>query len=135
MKYIYTATFKPNEDGTKYYRRVPDLPGCTTTGSDIDDAIEMITDAANEWLVVTEDEGDNIPAATPQHELDIPKNAICSIICIDTFAYRAATDNRAVRKNVSLPAWMAALAEKHGVNYSQVLQESLMQLLSADHAR
>ena len=40
MKYIYTATFVPNEDGTKYYCRVPDLPGCITTGSNIDDAIE-----------------------------------------------------------------------------------------------
>ena len=39
MKYIYTATFVPNEDGTKYYCRVPDLPGCITTGSSIDDAI------------------------------------------------------------------------------------------------
>ena len=57
MKYIYTATFVPNEDGTKCYCRVPDLPGCITTGSSIDDAIEMITDAASGWLVVAEDEG------------------------------------------------------------------------------
>lgn len=105
MKYIYTAIFVPNEGGTKYYCRVPDLPGCITTGSSIDDAIEMITDAA------------------------------CSIIRIDTLAYRAATDTRAVRKNVSLPAWMAALAEKRGVNCSQVLQDGLMQLLNASHAR
>lgn len=135
MKYIYTATFVPNEDGTKYYCRVPDLPGCITTGSSIDDAIEMITDAASGWLVVAEDEGNEIPAPTPQHKLDIPENATCSIIRIDTFAYRAATDTRAVRKNVSLPAWMAALAEKRGVNCSQVLQDGLMQLLNANHAR
>ena len=135
MKYIYTATFVPNEDGTKYYCRVPDLPGCITTGSSIDDAIEMITDAASGWLVVAEDEGNEIPAPTPQHKLDIPENAACSIIRIDTFAYRAATDTRAVRKNVSLPAWMAALAEKRGVNCSQVLQDGLMQLLNASHAR
>ena len=134
MKYIYTATFVPNEDGTKYYCRVPDLPGCITTGSTIDDAIEMITDAASGWLVVAEDEGNEIPAPTPQYKLDIPENAICSIIRIDTFAYRAATDTRAVRKNVSLPAWMAALAEKRGVNCSQVLQDGLMQLLNANHA-
>ncbi len=134
MKYIYTATFVPNEDGTKYYCRVPDLPGCITTGSSIDDAIEMITDAASGWLVVAEDEGNEIPAPTPQYKLDIPENAICSIIRIDTFAYRAATDTRAVRKNVSLPAWMAALAEKRGVNCSQVLQDGLMQLLNANHA-
>ncbi len=135
MKYIYTATFEPNEDGTKYYCRVPDLPGCITTGNNIDDAIEMITDAASGWLVVAEDEGNEIPAATSQHELNIPENATCSIIRIDTFAYRAATDTRAVRKNVSLPAWMATLAEKRGVNCSQVLQDGLMQLLNAGHAR
>ena len=113
---------------------MPDLPGCITTGSSIDDAIEMITDAASGWLVVAEDEGNEIPAPTPQYKLDIPENAICSIIRIDTFAYRAATDTRAVRKNVSLPAWMAALAEKRGVNCSQVLQDGLMQLLNANHA-
>ena len=134
MKYIYTATFVPNEDGTKYYCRVPDLPGCITTGSSIDDAIEMITDAASGWLVVAEDEGNEIPAPTPQHKLDIPENAACSIIRIDTFAYRAATDTRAVRKNVSLPAWMATLAEKRGVNCSQVLQDGLMQLFNTGHA-
>lgn len=134
MKYIYTATFTPNEDGTKFYCRVPDLPGCVTTGSGIEDAIEMITDAASGWLVVAEDEGNDIPAATPQPELNIPKNAVCSIIRIDTFAYRAATNTKAVRKNVSLPEWMAALADKRGVNCSQVLQESLAQLLDANHA-
>ena len=134
-KQYYTATFVPNEDESKYYCRVPDLPGCITTGSSIDDAIEMITDAASGWLVVAEDEGNEIPVATPQHRLDIPENAICSIIRIDTLAYRAATDTRAVRKNVSLPAWMATLAEKRGVNCSQVLQDGLMQLLNANHAR
>jgi len=135
MKYIYTATFVPNEDGTKYYCRVPDLPRCITTGSSIDDAIEMITDAASGWLVVAEDERNEIPAPTLQHKLDILDNATCSIIRIDTLAYRAATDTRAVRKNVSLPAWMATLAEKRGVNCSQVLQDGLMQLLNANPAK
>lgn len=96
----------------------------------------MITDAASGWLVVAEDEGNEIPALTPQHKLDIPENGTCSLIRIDTLAYRAATDTRAVRKNVSLPAWMAAtLAEKRGVNCSQVLQDGLMQLLNTGHAR
>ena len=128
MKYFYTATIEPNESGTKFYCSVPDLPGCITTGSSMDDAIEMITDAASGWLVVAEEEGNEIPAATPQHQLAIPQNATCTIIRIDTIAYRAATDMKAVRKNVSLPAWMASLAEKRGVNCSQVLQDGLMKL-------
>lgn len=135
MKYFYTATFIPNEDGTKYFCRVPDLPGCITTGNSLDDAIEMITDAANGWLVVAEDEGNEIPEPTPQGNLDIPDNAICSIIRIDTLSYRAKTDTRAVRKNVSLPAWMAKLAEKRGINCSQVLQDGLMKLFHTEHAQ
>lgn len=128
MKYIYTATFEPNATRTKYYCRVPDLPGCITTGDTLDDAIEQITDAAGGWLVVAEDEGNEIPAPTSQKDLNIPEGASCSLIRIDTIAYRAATDTRAVRKNVSLPLWMANLADKRGVNCSQVLQDGLMQL-------
>lgn len=134
MKYIYTATFEPNGEGTKFYCRVPDLPGCITTGSTLEEAIEMITDAASGWLVVAEDEGNEIPQATSQSDLDIPAHAICSLIRIDTLAYRAVTDTRAVRKNISLPAWMANLAEKRGVNCSQVLQEGLMRLFNTSPA-
>lgn len=39
------------------------------------------------------------------------------------------SDTRAVRKNVSLPAWMATMAERRGVNCSQILQDALRQLL------
>ena len=125
MKYTYTAILTPTEDGVEYYARVPDLPGCVTTGDTIEDAIEQITDAASGWLVVAEDHGDPIPAATPQHKLHHEPNCELSLIQIDTIAYRAMTDTRAVRKNVSLPAWMAYLADKRGINCSQVLQDSL----------
>ena len=70
MKYIYSAVVTPGEDGAKYYARVPDLPGCITTGDSLQDAIEQITDAASGWLVVAEDEGLPIPAAAPQDTLE-----------------------------------------------------------------
>ena len=130
MKYLYSAVFTPNEDGTKYFARVPDLPGCVTSGRDLHDAIDLITDAASSWLVVAEDEGLPIPAATPQAKLDHEPGGVFSIILVDTLIYRAQTDTRAVRKNVSLPAWMADLAEKRGINCSQVLQEGLSARLS-----
>ena len=126
MKYIYIATFTPSDDGNKFYARVPDLPGCITTGSDLIDAINQITDAASAWLVVAEDEGMQIPDPTPQEELERPDRSEVSIIAIDTIAYRAATDTKSVRKNVSLPQWMAVMADKRGINCSQVLQEGLL---------
>ena len=62
MKYIYTALFTPIEDGSGYYAKVPDLPGCITTGNSLSDAIDQITDAMSAWLVVAEDEGEPILA-------------------------------------------------------------------------
>lgn len=130
MKYTYTAVFSPTEDGTEFYARIPDLPGCVTTGTSLEDAIEQITDAASGWLTVAEDHGD--PIASPSLQPNIPHESgdFLSLIQIDTIAYRAKTDTRAVRKNVSIPAWMAALADKRGINCSQVLQESLRTMLS-----
>lgn len=125
MKYTYTAVFTPTEDGTEFYAKIPDLPGCVTTGDSIEDALAQITDAASGWLVVAEDEGLPIPAPTAQKAIVCAPEAVFSLICIDTIAYRALTDTRAVRKNVSLPAWMADLAEKRGINCSQVLQDGL----------
>ena len=126
MKYIYTVVFTPNEDGTKIHARIPDLPGCVTTGHDLQDAIDQITDAASGWLVVAEDNSMPIPPATPQADIERAPSDILSVICVDTLLYRARTDTRSVRKNVSLPAWLARLADARGVNCSQVLQEALI---------
>lgn len=125
MRYTFTAVFTPTEDGTELYASVPDLHGCFTTADCIESAISEITDAASAWLVVAEDKDMPIPAARPQADIPHEKGDTLSLICVDTLAYRAKTDDRAVRKNVSLPAWMAALADKRGINCSQVLQEGL----------
>lgn len=130
MQYLYTALFTPIEDGSGYYAKVPDLPGCITTGNSLPDAIEQITDAMNAWLVVAEDEGDEIAPPTPQDQLCAESDAICSLIAADTIEYRARTDTRAVRKNVSLPCWMLQLADKRGINCSQVLQDALRSMLA-----
>lgn len=130
MKYIYTAVFSPLESG-RYAARVPDLPGCVTSGKDLQDAIDMITDAASGWLVVAEDVNDPVAPPTPQDSIPHDEGDILSLISVDTIAYRAATDSRAVRKNVSLPMWMANLAEKRGINCSKVLQDGLLALLDA----
>ena len=135
MQYIYTALFSPIEDGSGYYAKVPDLPGCITTGSSLSDAIEQITDAMNAWLVVAEDEGEPIVPPTPQDELVTEPGTLYSLISADTIDYRAKTDTRAVRKNVSLPNWMVQLADKRGINCSQVLQDALRSLLDSSVVR
>ena len=95
MKYIYTAVFTPNEDGTKIHARIPDLPGCVTTGHDLQDTIDQITDAASGWLVVAEDEELPIPAASKQAEIAHGALDTLSMVCVDTAAYRTQTGTQA----------------------------------------
>lgn len=131
MVYAYTAVFSPIEDGSGYYCRVPDLPGCITTGRDLADAIEQITDAMSGWLCVAEDEG--MPIAPPTAYQSVPheEGDICTLVRADVTQYRAITNSRAVRKTVSLPQWMVLLADRMGINCSQVLQEALRERFGA----
>ena len=127
MKYAYTAVFT-EKDGTVYVR-VPDLNGCITTGKDLQDAIEQIEDAMAAWLCVAEDERFEIKKATPQQQIVHKKNDILSIIRADTTRYRAMVKNKAIRKNVTLPAWLAEAAENANLNFSRELQSALKQRL------
>lgn len=128
MLYTYTAVISES-DGT-FYAKVPDIDGCITTAKSLTEAIALITDALNLCLVVLEDE--NIQPTPPTPQVDIPHDPsdILTIIQADTIRYRSLTDTKAVRKNVSLPAWMASLADKRGINCSKVLQDALLHALS-----
>nr|WP_303936364.1 type II toxin-antitoxin system HicB family antitoxin [Treponema denticola] len=123
MKYAYTAIF--TEKDSTIYARVPDLKGCITTGKNLQDAIEQMEDAMAAWLCVAEDEHFKIAKATPQHLIAHEKNDVLSIIRADTSRYRAIVKNKAVRKNVTIPAWLVEAAEKANLNFSQELQNAI----------
>ena len=71
MKLIYQAKFEPCEEGG-YTVTVPDLPGCTTEGDDLAEAISMGIDAASGWILDELEKGRKIPE--PDHNRDIPLN-------------------------------------------------------------
>ena len=126
---IYTYTAIISEVNGTFYAKVPDVPGCITTAKSLPEAITLITDALNGCLTVMEDEGIVPATPTPQPSTEHDPSDTLTLIQADTIKYRKLTDNRAVRKNVSLPAWMSALADKRGINCSKVLQDALSAIL------
>lgn len=127
MQYTYTGVIT-EKNGT-FYAKVPDVNGCVTTAPTLTEAIALITDALNLCLVGLEDEEIIPNEPTPQAEVPHLPTDILTIIQADTIKYRSMTDTKAVRKNVSLPAWMSKLADKRGINCSKVLQEALATIL------
>lgn len=128
MQYLLTAVLTPFEDGSGYEARVPAIPHCVTSGRDMKEALEMVNDAASLMLVEMENSHAPLPEAETSQQLPAPQGGAVSLLILDTDRYRMMNDTRAVRKNVSIPAWMANLAEKRGVNCSQVLQDALRRL-------
>lgn len=124
MKGIYTAIFEPGEN--KVYVSFPDLPGCVTSGNDMNDAYEMAVDAANLWMTsATEDQHEPAPEATPIEQVECPDGAWAMLIQIDTEEYLKRTETKAVRRTVSIPSWMDQIAQKRGISLSKVLQDAL----------
>ena len=126
MKKAYPAIFTPIEEGEfagGYRVYVPDLPVVRTYGKDLEDAIEMAVDAASMWIWDAENNNEAIPM--PSDALSCEPPQFISMIIADSDAYRRQHDSRAIKKTLTIPAWLNHKAEEAHVNFSSILQEAL----------
>lgn len=129
MRYAYPAILSQETDG-RYSIWFPDLRGCASSGENIADAIDSARDALGLWLDSTQRHGNPIPKAS--EDLKAEGGQGLSWIDVDLDAYRASLNEKAVKKTLTIPAWMDAAATEAGLNFSQVLQESIMERLQVN---
>ena len=108
---------------------VPDFK-IYTEGRDLADAMYMARDAIGMTIMVREDEGMLIPEPDSV-EFEPESGSIVTYVDVDTEEYRKKHDNRAVKKNCTIPYYLNAEAEKAGINFSKVLQEALIKKLKS----
>ena len=126
MKYVYPAILY--QDDEKIGVSVPDLKGCHTFGDDVPDALLMAQDAISMWLWHAEDNKEEIPTASVGIS---PKNGeTVTLVVADTDEYRKQNDTKAVKKTLSIPAWLNHQAEKANAPFSQILQQGLKEYLT-----
>lgn len=127
MKIVYPVCFYEEEEGG-YSIDVPDLLGCCTQADSLEEAIEMAQDAALGWLTTSIEDGEDIPAPSKIKDIKIEKGkGFVSLILLDLDKYmKENISKRAVKKTLTIPAWLNEKAEKIGINFSQVLQEALL---------
>lgn len=128
MKYAYPAIFTVEEKGLVAVD-FPDFESCYTCGEDVTDALYMAADVLALTLCDMENAGEGVPAASDVRQLVVPDGSFASLVSCDTVEYRRRTDNRAVKKTLSIPSWLNEAAERHGINFSATLQQALMQQL------
>ena len=129
-KLIYPACFYPCQDKKGAYTvTVPDLPGCVTEGDTLEQAIELATDAASGWVLDELEDNNSVPKASSIKDI-IPdsEDGFVNLLVLDMDAYAEKNGVKAIRKNLTIPAWLNTFAEKNGVNFSQVLQDALLDI-------
>lgn len=123
MLQIYPAILH-SENG--YWIEFPDLEGCQTCGSTLEETMELAQEALGLYLVSLSER--NIPIPDPSNIEDIPaSDGHTTYVSTDMNAYRR--DTRAVKKMLSIPAWLAKEAEENNVSLSKVLQDALKEQL------
>ena len=128
MKLIYPAVFYQDEESGAYAVEIPDLPGCVSGGSNLADAIIMGTDAASGWVLDELEAGKAIPASSRAEDITPDAGGFVSMLVLDMDAYADKYGSKAVRKNLTIPAWLNTFAESKHINFSKVLQDSLTEL-------
>lgn len=125
MKLVYPAVFCPCEGKEGYTVTLPDLPGCVTEGNSLADAILMAEDAASGWVLDELEDGNVAPAASSPEAVKVNPGEFVNLLVLDMDAYAEKYGDKAVRKNLTIPAWLNTFAEKQHVNFSQVLTDAL----------
>lgn len=125
MKLAYPALFSKWEEGDGYTVEFPDLPGCVTEGATIAEAVEMAEDAASGWVLGELEDGNDIPAASAPSSIRASDGEFVSVVVLDMDAYAEKYGSKAVRKNLTIPAWLNTFAEQQSLSFSQVLTDAL----------
>lgn len=128
MKLVYPAILRPCEEKEGYTVIVPDLPGCVTEGATLADAILMAEDAAAGWILDELEDGNLAPAPSAPEALAPSGGGFVNLLVLDIDAYAEKYGSKAVRKNVTIPAWLNTFGEQKNINFSQVLQDGLTEL-------
>ena len=122
---FYPAVFHKAEEGG-FWISFPDIPECLTQGDDMQQAYEMAAEALGLSLTTMEEAGEELPEASSPEQINTEEGFLV-VVEFDMAEYRRKHCSRAVKKTLSIPEWQNEAAMRQNINFSQVLQEALMQ--------
>ena len=127
-KLFFPALFHKADEGG-FWITFPDFPECMTQGENMQDAYEMAWDALGLAVVSRMEDGESLPTPTEPYAIALDSDAFCVVVAFDLSAYQKKHNSRAVKKTLSIPEWLNEAATDRNINFSQVLQDALIQKL------
>lgn len=131
MKLAYPAIFEPCEEGG-YTVSFPDLPGCFTEGDDLAEALYMAQEAAGGWLLVTLEDGEKLPPVSKFEDINVEDGCIVNMVAMDMDELALKYGKHAVKKTLTIPAWMNTFVEEHQISCSKLLQDAINKAMKSE---
>lgn len=125
-KLFYPALFHKAEEGG-FWITFPDFPECMTQGEDMQDAYEMASDSLGLAIVSRQENKEALPAPSEPYTIPSETDTFCAVIEFDLSSYQRKHSSKAVKKTLSIPEWLNQAAIEMNINFSQVLQDALIQ--------
>ena len=122
----YPAIFHKEKDGS-FWIEFPEFGG-GTQGTNVEETLKNSREMLESVLATYIDEELNMPKPSDITTLSV-KDGFVSMIQADPTPF--IRNNKAVRKNVTVPEWLVRLADRGKINYSEVLTQALETKLQA----
>lgn len=127
-KYVYPAVFAKEDAG--YSIHFPGFESCYTSAATLEEGMAMAEDVLCLTLYGMEERGEPVPQRLDVQAIPVAGNEFVTLIGCDTLEYRKLFDSKAVKKTLTIPAWLNTMAERQGLNFSAALQTELKRELN-----
>lgn len=138
MTIMYPACFYKEKN--RYSVVFPDLNYLATDGKTLDQAMNHAIDCLAGYIYLGKKEANKIPKASDISKIDANKVAkdlgvtnykecFVNYVSVDVESYAKEHFEKAVKKTLTIPAWLNQLAIENNINFSKVLQDALIKKL------
>ena len=125
-RYFYPAIFH-NADEGGFWISFPNFPEIVTQGETIEEAYKMASEALGLFIDERLKSNEELPQAVSPVDYIVEKGGFSCLIEFDLNAYRRTHNTKSVKKTLTIPEWLNEAAVAQKINFSQVLQEALIQ--------
>lgn len=127
MLFVYPAVFHKEDDA--YWVEFPDLEGCQTYGETLNETMAYAQEALAGYLLTLLEENRELVPPSDVSAVSPDDDSFVTLVTCDINQYQ---DTKAIKKTLTIPAWLNERAVSMGINFSQVLQEALMTKIQAN---
>ena len=126
-KLIYPAIF--HKEDNAYWVEFPDLEGCQSFADTLEEIYFNAKEALTGYCDVLLEDGRKLPA--PSDICKIPKEDDTFVSLVEVNVLQA---GKAIKKTLTIPSWLNDAAVAKSINFSQTLQNALLEQLNLSNA-